>query len=269
MIALDAQELLQEICHYTDTSEKNRVGEEIALSPELAGMKMFDAPVEGLARADDELFAKLRSDEVVWSEYRLPREWLPGAMTVVSFFFPQGEVPRVTNRAQREEPSYAWLHSRIEGQQFINSAAEYACRLLNDAGYEAVAPSVDPGFKTGKFRSNWSERHTAFICDLGTFGLSKGFITDEKGMAGRFMSIVTTAEFDVPARRPRGLYDNCVRCHACVRRCPAGAISPETGKDHAKCAAYMSETCRKYTPRYGCGKCQTGVPCEFRCPKKK
>lgn len=41
------------------------------------------------------------------------------------------------------------------------------------------------GISEKTFGSNWSERHAAYVCGLGTFGLSKGLITD-KGMGRTF-----------------------------------------------------------------------------------
>jgi epoxyqueuosine reductase QueG len=115
--------------------------------------------------------------------------------------------------------------------------------------------------------SNWSERHVAFVCGLGTFGLSKGLIT-EKGVAGRFSSIVTDMGLSPSVRPYEGLYDYCIFCGLCARRCPANAISLDTGKAHEPCEAFLNETRALFSPRYGCGKCQSGMPCESRIPAK-
>ncbi|NLW02216.1 MAG: hypothetical protein GX027_02990 [Clostridiaceae bacterium] len=57
-----------------------------------------------------------------------------------------------------------------------------------------------------------------------------------------------------------------------MRRCPAGAITPE-GHDKEKCLQYQREVIAKICrERYGydgysaCGLCQTGVPCESGIP---
>ena len=117
-----------------------------------------------------------------------------------------------------------------------------------------------------EFSSNWSERHVAYIAGLGTFGLSRGLIT-EKGMAGRFGSLVTTAELPVTERPYTDLYEYCSRCGACIRRCPVGAITQE-GKRHEPCSEYLAEMKHRFAPRYGCGKCQVKVPCMAGIPKK-
>ena len=102
---------------------------------------------------------------------------------------------------------------------------------------------------------------------MGTFSLSKGLIT-ERGVSGRFGSVVTDAPLPVTKRRYTGLYDYCSMCGACVRNCPAQAISLEHGKSHHLCCSYFDTLREKYAPRFGCGKCQVNVPCERRIPKK-
>jgi epoxyqueuosine reductase QueG len=149
--------------------------------------------------------------------------------------------------------------------------------FLEQAGYGAVVPALDPRFSTKSpftgdnssqdyFTSNWSERHTAYICGLGTFGLSRGLIT-ARGIAGRLGSIITTLPLEPTPRSYTGLYDNCINCGACVRNCPVGAISAERGKRHPPCSAFLDRVTEKHKPRYGCGKCQVKVPCEDRIPR--
>jgi epoxyqueuosine reductase len=118
---------------------------------------------------------------------------------------------------------------------------------------------------TAKFTSNWSERHVAFVCGLGTFGLSKGLITP-KGVAGRFASIITELYLPPDKREYEDIYEYCSMCGKCAKNCPANAITIENGKNDYACFAFLKKTSEKYKPRYGCGKCQVGVPCESRIP---
>ena len=76
------------------------------------------------------------------------------------------------------------------------------------------------------------------------------------------------AELEPTARSYAGVYDYCIRCGACMRNCPANAISLKHGKNNIKCNRHVETMKKKYSPRYGCGKCQVGVPCEARAPKK-
>lgn len=258
----------------------NAVSEQDAIRPEFAGMVLFEAPLVGFADAADPIFKTYQQEGVVGPWHMLPQDWLPGAKAVVSMFFPFTEpVKEGERKAPADETSAQWLHGRIEGQNYLAALFREMSRRLTEAGVKNCVPCVDSRFKVGRgcpvpgydvrtYGSTWSERHAAYACGLGTFGLCKGIIT-EKGMAGRFGSIIIDLETEADERPYTGVYDYCINCGACVRRCPAKAVDPETGKDHDKCAARLDWSEVAYAPRYGCGKCQTAVPCESRNPSKK
>ena len=251
---------MSKYAEYVMTAQQNIIDASWALSPELAGIRIFDAPIYAVGAADDPMFAGLRAPEAVGPQLRLPDEWLPGAVSVICYFLPFSDAIKASNGPENPEPSQAWLHGRIEGQRFLEGFSRLIRDDLRALGFGAVAPILEPEFYYEGFTSNWSERHAAYICGLGTFCLSKGMIT-ERGVCGRFGSIITTAKLPVTPRPYTGLYDYCIRCGKCAKNCPAGAIDLETGKDHKKCAALLHEGALRYAPRYGCGKCQVDVPC--------
>ena len=276
-------DIQKELAEYIKTAPGNHLAAEDALSPDMAGMPFFEEPLVGVARADDPLFEELRRPGVIGPWFRLPGEWLPGARSVVSVFFPySGEIKRREDPA-RPEPSPAWLNARIDGERFVNETAGFLAGRLREEGFEAVIPTAVPGEfwsvwepgtnpekmsdPTVGFTSPWSERHVAFVCGLGTFGLSAGLIT-AKGICGRFRSIVTTAELPPTERPYHDVHEYCTHCNQCARNCPVGAIDPVTGKCHDLCSARIHESKRLYAPRYGCGKCQVGVPCMSGIPPK-
>jgi epoxyqueuosine reductase QueG len=135
-------------------------------------------------------------------------------------------------------------------------------------GNKEIKNHEDPYPGRPVFTSNWSERHVAWVSGLGTFGLSRGLIT-EKGVAGRLGSIVTNLCLEPGSRKYTGLTDYCTFCGACIRKCPAHAISKENGKEHQPCSDYLDRMEEMFSPRYACGKCQAGVPCESRIPVRK
>ena len=257
----------------------NAVAAQDAILPELAGMVLFEEPLVGFARADDPIFKTYQQEGIIGPWHMLPQEWLPGAVSVLSMFFPfTEEVKEGERSAPPCETSAQWLHGRIEGQNYLAGLFKEMSRRLTEAGVENCVPCVDPRFKVGRgfpvpgydvrtYGSNWSERHAAYACGLGTFGLCKGIIT-EKGMAGRFGSIILKTEVEVEPRPYTGVYDYCIRCGACAQRCPAQAVDMVEGKNHDKCAARLDQSEIDYAPRYGCGKCQTAVPCESRNPSR-
>ena len=265
--------LMEEAKKFLD-GPMNFVAAEDALRPELAGMRIYEEPLFGVAAADDPLFEELRRPEVVHPDEMLPCGWVPGAKSVVSFFLPFTEQV-VTSNADGPQPSDEWLHARIEGQLAMNALGERLKKFLEEAGFAAAFPTTDARFKMlAPYASNWSERHVAYVCGLGTFGLSKGLIT-ERGMAGRFGSIVTDAELTPTPRKYSDPFEYCTKCGACQFRCPVKAIDksrgPALAKDQKLCDGCVTASKRPpHGPharvRYGCGKCQVRVPCSRRIP---
>ncbi|MDR1970859.1 MAG: 4Fe-4S binding protein [Treponema sp.] len=279
---MDKQDIRDLLKDFVNNDAGNRVSGELALRPDLEGLKLLEPPLVGFGESGDPAFKTLKEPEVVGSHFMLPQEWLEGAKTVISLFFPFTAEVKASNGADMNWPSDEWLHARIEGQDFLFQACRHVQGFLEARGFSCLIPSLDRRFTSnisgarekspagGKNRrlyytSNWSERHVAYVCGLGTFGLSRGLIT-ARGMAGRFGSILTSAPFEGDPR-PYSRYDEyCTRCGACARNCPAAAISLTEGKRHPPCAAFVDSTMEKHQPRYGCGKCQVRVPCENGIP---
>lgn len=269
-------DLLQTAVEYTNTNADNYIKKSDAIDKNLVGVRMYEEPIMACQSADDSYFQKFKEEGAIGPHFMLPQEWLPGAKSVISFFFPFTEQIRVSNRREKNKPSNEWLHARIEGQVFIADFCLYIKELIEKEGHKAVVPAVDPRFaavnpavsdpgKQGYYTSNWSERHAAFVCGHGTFGLSKGIIT-KKGMAGRLGSLIVDFPLEYDQREYTDIYEYCTMCGACIKKCPVNAISMEAGKIHPVCSRFLDHTKKVYAPRYGCGKCQSGVPCETRIP---
>jgi len=253
---------------FTEKASGNYINSKTALSENYVGIKIFDPPIFAFGYANDELYETYKSNEIIGEHFISPLEWLSAAKTIISFFLPFTDKIKLANGQSRNWPDELWLHGRFEGQMFLKELSIHIQLFLSDAGYNSLIPSFEKRFKTGsgenKFTSNWSERHVAYACGLGTFGLSKGLIT-EKGVCGRFGSILT--ELDLPKdKRPyKNVCEYCTMCGACIAYCPVNAISTE-GKDDSLCSAFLGKVLEKHKPRYGCGKCQVNIPCESRAP---
>ena len=278
---MDVDALQVKLAEYVLSSPDNAIQASWALRDEIAGTPMFDAPIVGCASADDPMFTRVKAeDKILGDTFRLPGDWLPGARSVISIFYPFSEPVRKSNWDNLSVPSDEWLHGRIEGHEFIHATDRMVEGWLHDEGFKTCIPALEPSLVIHKrepeeavglplFVSSWSERHVAFTAGLGTFGLSAHLIT-RVGKAGRFGSIITTADIQ-PTPRPYGddPYAYCTRCGACTKRCPVNALSLEHGKDYQACWVYMEETKIRFKPRYGCGKCQHIVPCETGIPNKR
>lgn len=260
--------------------------------PEHNNMKVlsgaaFDAPLVGFSRGDDPLYAFYK-DHIDPDFYRLPHEWLekvlgrpfdPKNVSVISWVLPQTAENRAKSRTQTDCPTYEWQMVRVHGEECNRGLADALVAMLKEIGIDAVAPMTSDQFSWGdseKFvkMSNWSERHTAHISGLGTFGLCDGLISP-KGKAARYGSVIVAARLQPTERTYTKYNEFCLAdkgCTACIRRCPAGAITSQ-GHDKVKCMAYHKEVIAQIChDRYDydgysvCGLCQTGVPCEEGIP---
>lgn len=262
------------------TSPHNYVSEQMALAPEDVGKRLYDDPIIAIGSADDPLWDKLKEPQAVGAIFRTPKQWMPQGRCVVSYFAPFSDYVVEGNRADNVVVGNGWLYARVEGQAFLTEINHFLEQWFESQGVKALSPYASEDFKyvfeagssediadkSLSFTSNWSERHVAFICGLGTFGLSKSLIT-KRGVAGRFGSVIVDAPLEVTPRQYTDIYEYCTMCGACMR-CPGGAITLENGKSHEQCSAYVHTTRVKYAPRFGCGKCQVKVPCERGIPKK-
>lgn len=248
----------------------------------------FDLPSVGFSRADDPLYA-FYQQHIDPDFYRRPEQWMesvyghpfdPARVSVISWVLPQTADTRAKSKASTDCPTMEWQMVRVHGEECNRNMAKALEEHLVSLGCEAVAPMCSPDFSWNKSEtftlvSNWSERHTAFISGLGTFGLCDGLIS-HRGKAARYGSVIVHHPLDA-TKRPYSRYNEyCLAqkgCTACIDRCPAGAITLEGGHDKVKCQAYHKEfiapICHE---RYGydgysvCGLCQTGVPCECGIP---
>lgn len=294
---------------YVMTSPFNNIGPHTRDAENYYGLHIFDKPLMCIGRADDPMWKVLQKPEAVGPQMALPTEWVPGAKSVISFFFPACKKIKEETAKDKEYVPKEWLFARTDAQWVMFSLLGIISDELKKEGYKACVPSDDPRFtfrgslkepayggrlsnfqeygipeeyeaytKTDAYariqsmdfplyNSNWSERHTAFVCGLGTFSISTNLIT-EKGCSGRFLSIVTDWEPEEYDERPYKDYmEYCTRCGACIKCCPGHAMD-ETGKDKKRCHDYFQGILYSYDyiPRYGCGKCQTNMPCDGGIP---
>ena len=249
--------------------------------------RYFDEPLINFASADDPLFDEFK--QIIGPWHHTPREayeatygagsWQGG--TVISWVMPWSKGLRDSNRDCRERPSPEWTQAYYVSSKILQK--QVRAGLLDKLarhGHRGVAPADADWFSmidtpAGK-SSTWSERHVGYVAGLGTFGLNDAFIS-EKGMAVVLNSVVTDAII-VPDIRVAGHHQaNCLHhttggCGACMRRCPAEAIT-HSGHDKIRCMIYSygPESIRIAAERgvrgpAGCALCQIGVPCEGKNP---
>lgn len=277
----DAGRISDIILNFIRRSPANSLGSE-------ASEPAWGEPLIGFSRGDDSLYRQFKEDigEFFWTPeeiFRLTFHGAPRDLAVISWVLPQTEATKRENRKEREFPSERWSRSRNFGEQANMALARHVVASLQQGGCRAVAPTLSPLWKWQiseryGFASNWSERHAAHVSGLGTFGLCDGLITP-RGKAIRCGSVVAEIDLNPTPRPYRDRRAYCLfypdgKCGKCIERCPAGAIG-DSGHDKQKCRDYLFDTVAPYAKdrygfeSYGCGLCQTGVPCESAIPAER
>ncbi len=175
--------LKKEIIAFTQESEKNWFKE--------LNTHFYDVPIIKYASADDPLFTEYKT--IISEKHLTPKEFFDNEFgagsfsggSVISLVFPVMEEIRVSNRAQKDEPSREWSISNMNTSAFLQAIGNHITEFLAQHNYRTVCPSYS---KTAQmvesFISNWSERHIAYVAGQGTFSLNEGFIS-ERGIAIR------------------------------------------------------------------------------------
>jgi epoxyqueuosine reductase QueG len=252
--------------------------------------RAWEDPLVGFSSGDDLLYTEFK--EHVGPFHWTPREIFsltyPGSeiaseqLTVISWVLPQTSETKKNNVREKVFPAERWVRARMFGEMTNDGLRRHVVAALGEKGFRAVAPCLSPewGMRPSErftFSSNWSERHAAYASGLGTFGLCRGLITP-KGKAMRVGSVVAEIPIAPTTRQYTDHRQWCLfyvdgSCRECAKRCPVGAISDE-GTDKLKCREHSIVKAADFVSSsygfegYGCGLCQTGVPCESRVPLK-
>ena len=255
--------------------------------------KAWDEPLVGFSSGDDPIYQFFKED--IGPFYWTPQEIFklifpesaikPDELSVISWVLPHTESIKADLRKKKKTPSEKWIRARQYGGEFIEEMSRHVADTLTKSGYPAFVPALtevfNPMVKQSErygMSSSWSERHAAYASGLGTFGLCDGLITPV-GKAIRCGSIIARIKVPPTPRPYKDHHAYCLHytkgtCGMCTKRCPAGAVT-KSGHDKRKCAtqcmatnAYAAKELGLPPKSYGCGFCQTGVPCESRIPVK-
>jgi epoxyqueuosine reductase QueG len=228
----------------------------------------YREPLIGFADADDPRFPQLRA--IAEPTHLLPRDLLPGARSVVSFFLPfTREIVRV-NREDPRDVAYEWALAYLETNELIDHISRRLTAALNKRGVKAATEPATHSYDPDLLIAGWSHKSVAAIAGLGSFGLHHMLITDA-GCAGRLGSLVVDAALEptsspTDSHRERCLYFHDQSCTVCVERCPVAALT-ETGLDKHRCHERLLLTAAYHFRELGladvCGKCATG-PCALQ-----
>ncbi|MBN1566708.1 MAG: hypothetical protein JXA73_02605 [Acidobacteria bacterium] len=296
---LDTDLFQTDPCRFLENAIKNYV-----LTSPLNHLTAFDnspivdEPLVGFADGDDPIFRELKT--VIGEFHLTPREimekyisekrWRFGVtggidrVGVVSWALPLTCETRMIERSSPFGGSPRYNHSRWIGIRLYESVEQYVASLLEVLRCNAVAPVQSKFFEIKQMpgdwmAANWSERHVAYACGLGTFGLN-GLMITSRGCAVYLGSVICDRAL-TPTPRAESRVAYCPyftdgSCGLCIEHCTGSAISKD-GRSNIACLKNLRDVQAGKVinlgldkelvgPAPACGRCSTGLPCEDRIP---
>jgi epoxyqueuosine reductase len=296
--ALDTELFRTDPCRFLENSIKHYIRDSpLNHLTAFNNLPIVDEPIVGFADGDDQIFQDLKTiigefhltPREIMEKYIAGKRWQFGApaniekIGIVSWALPLAKEVRVGERTSPFGGSPMYNHSRWLGIRLYECLEQYVASLLEILGCNAVAPTQSKLFEIkemgGWMAANWSERHVAYACGLGTFGLN-GLMITSRGCAVYLGSAVCDKALP-PTPRAASHVANCPyyrdeSCGLCIEHCTGFAIGKE-GRSNIACLKNLrDEQAAKVRtlgldkglvgPAPSCGRCSTGLPCEDRIP---
>ena len=226
---------------------------------------LFRRPLVAFSSAADEKYTKLK--EIIGQWHLTPKEVLPGAKSVISYFVPFAKNVVLQPKAVKDgaplwEEAYTIINS------YFDDISEAVSNYLTEYGFSAKTIHATHTYDPKDLKSMWSHRSAAAIAGLGVFGANRMLIT-EKGSGGRFCSVLTSAELkkkQTPIRK-KCLYTAGGSCGLCFKICPVKALAAG-GIDIFSCQDELDKNDMLQRKNTGytadtCGKCISVCPVAY------
>ena len=192
-------------------------------------------------------FRKIREFLPCRNRERIPAE--ARSVIVCAFPYYTGEHPEADVCRYAMVPDYHTVVRKILNQTAEELSAEFEASFVGFTDVSALP-----------------ERECALAAGLGFSGQNGLVIHPQYGTFFVIGELVT--DFEFPADRP--LNQRCLQCGACMKNCPAGAISPE-GVDYSRCLSAVTQKKGELTEEeqalvkknglmWGCDSCQNCCP---------
>jgi len=251
---------------------------------------LYDDLLIGYQNANHPIFNQISN---IIPEHLKPLDFIPEflisndvnkiELSVISFSFVFNKRTVKENSLSESYPSFSWYNSTYKFSEFLTIFREYIKDFFINKNVRYVFPNTVKEkyqiiLKNGIKYSNWSERHIAYACGLGSFGLHGSLITS-KGCTHRLMSVIIDQSFKRYCEPDQPWNKNCllangIKCGACISKCPVDSIRM-TGRSIIECIKHESITNKETSKRLfghemeACGLCMCGVPCSTINPMSK
>ena len=175
-----------------DELDKNYLPKDYTQKPELANTSILEKPVFAIANPQDDFFYACQEESLLGPRYMLPGQWLPAAMSVITYFFPYTEQIKKARMGQ------------TEGQEAVKDFGEKLSYKLMQLGYASLVPANDIRYEIiayieDRAYGNWSEYHAASIAGLSNLSATEGLVQAKDG-DGCLGSIITLLEIPADTR---------------------------------------------------------------------
>ena len=197
--------------------------------------KLFEYISAGRQSANHKIFKKIADAH---NDHLLPSDFLDNNkninLSVISFAFHFNKSIVKANSREIKFPAYPWYEIRYKFDEILPVFIAHIKELYHQ--YNLIVPQQTKLYsvckKNNTLISNWSERHIAFACGLGSFGLNGALITD-RGCTHRLLSIIIEKECPEKEIIEDDFYYNCLffqknECGTCVNRCPVRPSSSQS-----------------------------------------
>jgi len=140
----------------------------------------------------------------------------------------------------QDEPTIIYKHHYSTVNHFLDQLALKLCVEIQKKGYKAFAIPASQIVDWQKQLGHLPHKAIAFQAGLGWIGRSNLLVNPQFGARVRYVTILT----DLPLNTAKPLKNNCGGCTACIRVCPAKAISKKS-YDKKKCTNKLKEFSKK------------------------
>ena len=138
----------------------------------------------------------------------------------------------------KDRPTLIYKHHYKTVNWLLDQTGFEVSRRLQRAGFRSLAIAASQLVDWDARKGALSHREMGVRAGLGFYGKSGLLIHPIHGPRVRYATILTEGE--VEAREPEEIDETCGSCTACIRACPAEAIS-EDGIDIGKCRSKLGE----------------------------
>ena len=152
-----------------------------------------------------------------------------------------------------DAPTRLYFHHYRSVNIFLDQAALQVCNYIQRKGYHALPIPASQILDWHNQKAHLSHKKIGYLAGLGWIGRNNLLVNKKFGSQFRLVTILT----DMPLSIDKPLKEDCGRCRACVKICPAVAIKEDSaGFDHLRCFEKLQEFQRqRLVDQYICGVC--------------